>query len=805
MPSVTRIEIGTRPGYTDSRGLRAPGRIREHLGLSPRPRSGPATSSWSSRRSPPPRPPRVAASSPARWSARGRSAGSTTAPSTWRCRSATSPGVTDPVGEERPRRHRGPPRPRRSARERTSTPRRLYLLYGVSDGATAGRVATGAARQRGHRAGRASSPSRSGRRSPPTSVPRGWPSTRRGRSRRSSLRPRRRGARRRSRGSGSSRSRSTRCGHPRLLPAGGAGPRAPRRSGSAPQPTDVELECLAQTWSEHCKHKIFNATITYAEEGEPPEEIRLDLQDVHPGHHQRGRAADRGARGEELAASRSSTTTPASSRPPTRYHLVYKVETHNSPRRSTRTAAPSPASSGVNRDPFGTGLGADLLSNVWGYCFGPPDCDGPLPAAAAPPAPHPRRRPRGRHRRRQPVRHPLRRAAGSSSTSASSASRSSTAARSGACRSTIAGAPGAREGGPARRPHRHGGRPHRQGRHPRRHLLLGRAAPRRRPVQAVQIGDPITQKMMFDFLLEARDRGLYSAITDNGAGGLSSSVGEMAQAAGRRAARPRAGAAQVPGARAVGDPGLRGAGAHDAGGAAGEARRASSTLARLPRGRGHRPRRVHRRAAASTCSTATQTVALLPHGVPPRGRSRSCGSTPSGRRRRPRQAPATPAPRPGRGTRSLRDFLAPRQPRAPTRSSRRTYDHEVKGLTVVKPWIGARRDVPSDASVFHVAHDGDPTRLRARRGGLPDLLRRRRPRHGAGRRGPRRPARHRRRRAASTGSPRLDNYCWPDPLRAARRTPTPRTRWRSSSAPRAASPRSACAYGVAAHLAARTR
>jgi len=52
------------------------------------------------------------------------------------------------------------------------------------------------------------------------------------------------------------------------------------------------------------------------------------------------------------------------------------------------------------------------------------------------------------------------------------------------------------------------------------------------PVTAVQIGDPITQKKMLDFLLEARDEGLYSAITDNGAGGLSSSVGEMAQLSG---------------------------------------------------------------------------------------------------------------------------------------------------------------------------------------------------------------------------------------------------------------------------------
>ncbi len=48
------------------------------------------------------------------------------------------------------------------------------------------------------------------------------------------------------------------------------------------------------------------------------------------------------------------------------------------------------------------------------------------------------------------------------------------------------------------------------------------------PTSAVQIGDPITQKKMLDMLLEARDPGLYDGITDNGAGGLSSSLGEMA-------------------------------------------------------------------------------------------------------------------------------------------------------------------------------------------------------------------------------------------------------------------------------------
>jgi phosphoribosylformylglycinamidine synthase len=52
------------------------------------------------------------------------------------------------------------------------------------------------------------------------------------------------------------------------------------------------------------------------------------------------------------------------------------------------------------------------------------------------------------------------------------------------------------------------------------------------PATAVQIGDPITQRKMYDFLMRARDLGLYNAITDNGAGGLSSSVGEMASFSG---------------------------------------------------------------------------------------------------------------------------------------------------------------------------------------------------------------------------------------------------------------------------------
>jgi phosphoribosylformylglycinamidine synthase len=44
-------------------------------------------------------------------------------------------------------------------------------------------------------------------------------------------------------------------------------------AGLGKDPTDAELEALAQTWSEHCKHKIFNAHIRYREEDKDPEEI----------------------------------------------------------------------------------------------------------------------------------------------------------------------------------------------------------------------------------------------------------------------------------------------------------------------------------------------------------------------------------------------------------------------------------------------------------------------------------------------------------------------------------------------------
>lgn len=48
--------------------------------------------------------------------------------------------------------------------------------------------------------------------------------------------------------------------------------RSREKTGLSPHPTDVELEAIAQTWSEHCKHKIFNATIDYTDFSPPQKE-----------------------------------------------------------------------------------------------------------------------------------------------------------------------------------------------------------------------------------------------------------------------------------------------------------------------------------------------------------------------------------------------------------------------------------------------------------------------------------------------------------------------------------------------------
>jgi phosphoribosylformylglycinamidine (FGAM) synthase-like enzyme len=87
----------------------------------------------------------------------------------------------------------------------------------------------------------------------------------------------------------------------------------------------------------------------------------------------------------------------------------------------------------------------------------------------------------------------------------------------------------------ARRPHHRAGRAHRARRHPRRDVQFSAELTDTHADEfshAVQIGNAITEKKMLDVILQARDQAegcLFSAITDCGAGGFSSAVGEMGE------------------------------------------------------------------------------------------------------------------------------------------------------------------------------------------------------------------------------------------------------------------------------------
>ena len=84
---------------------------------------------------------------------------------------------------------------------------------------------------------------------------------------------------------------------------------------------------------------------------------------------------------------------------------------------------------------------------------------------------------------------------------------------------------------------------------------------------AVQIGNAITEKKMLDVILQARDLGLYHAITDCGAGGFSSAVGEMGEKIGAAVDLDKA-PLKYAGLVLHGNLDLRSPGTHDPGRAA---------------------------------------------------------------------------------------------------------------------------------------------------------------------------------------------------------------------------------------------
>ncbi|MBE0576985.1 MAG: phosphoribosylformylglycinamidine synthase subunit PurS [Desulfuromonadales bacterium] len=298
---------------------------------------------------------------------------------------------------------------------------------------------------------------------------------------------------------------------------------ARKQVGLGAMPTDAELEALAQTWSEHCKHKIFAARIEY-EDDQGRQEV---INSLFKSYIMQVTADVRKAKGKKDICLSVFKDNAGVIKFNDDWSLVFKVETHNSPSALDPYGGALTGIVGCNRDPFGTGMGARLMFNTDVFCFASPFYDKPLPPRLL----HPRRIFEGVV---EGVEH------------GGNKSGIPTVNGSIVFDDRFAGKPLVYCGTGAIMPRMLNGRPghEKQARIGDRIVMVGGRVGKDgihgatfsseelhegSPVTAVQIGDPITQRRMFDFLIIARDRGLYNAITDNGAGGLSSSVGEMSE------------------------------------------------------------------------------------------------------------------------------------------------------------------------------------------------------------------------------------------------------------------------------------
>lgn len=303
-----------------------------------------------------------------------------------------------------------------------------------------------------------------------------------------------------------------------------------REAGLPPEPTDCDLEILAQTWSEHCKHKEFNALIRLVDREAGREEMIDSLFKTYIRASTEEIARRLEAAGNNWLVKVFSDNAGVVRVDQDRL-FVFKVETHNSPSALDPFGGAITGILGNNRDPLGTGRGgATLLFNTDVLCFGPPDYAEPL----LPGQLHPRRVFAG-------VRQGIEEGGNKSGIPTINgaivfdpryAGKPLVYCGTGAIMADNYNGKAAweKEIAPGDLIVMAGGRVGKDGIHGATFSSLG--LDKHSPRSAVQIGSPITQKMLSDFLVDACRRGLVKCATDNGAGGLSSSIGELAPMAG---------------------------------------------------------------------------------------------------------------------------------------------------------------------------------------------------------------------------------------------------------------------------------
>jgi len=291
-------------------------------------------------------------------------------------------------------------------------------------------------------------------------------------------------------------------------------------------PTDIELESLAQTWSEHCKHTIFANPIDNIKNG------------LYKTYIQGATNLIRRQKGKKDFCVSVFSDNSGGIVFDKDYLITHKVETHNSPSALDPFGGAITGIVGVNRDTIGFGMGAKPVANLYGFCLGNPEDKTKFFKDA-----------KLTHQMLLPERimdgvikgiNVGGNCSGIPTLSGFIKFDDRYRAKPLVFAGTVGLIP---RNSPQGKPFHIkkakagdyivmvGGRVGLDGVHGATFSSV--AMDSNSPATAVQIGDPITQKKLSDAVVkEARDLGLYNSITDNGAGGLSCSVAEMAKESG---------------------------------------------------------------------------------------------------------------------------------------------------------------------------------------------------------------------------------------------------------------------------------
>ncbi|MBL0714089.1 MAG: phosphoribosylformylglycinamidine synthase subunit PurS [Desulfosarcina sp.] len=284
-------------------------------------------------------------------------------------------------------------------------------------------------------------------------------------------------------------------------------------------PTDLELEYISQARSDHCNHNTFQGLFRYSE---PCSGYRETIDNLFKTCIQDPTLALKERKDWVVSVLWDNAGV---GRFDDDHYYVITGETHNSPSNMEAYGGAITGIVGVYRDPLGTGKGARLVMGGYGYCVGPRDYNGDLK-----PLLHPRRLLDG-------VIEGVRDGGNKSGIPTTFGQIVFNPKYLGKCLVFVTAVglmPAVVDGEPAEKKKTSpddliimcGGRVGKDGIHGV--TASSEIFSENTPAGHVQIGDPYTQKKMHDFLLEARDDGLIRFVTDNGGGGLSSSIGESA-------------------------------------------------------------------------------------------------------------------------------------------------------------------------------------------------------------------------------------------------------------------------------------